>query len=84
MSSLPNGLSHRPDHDHTVVESTTLSLQNATTESDIRDALAALHAREIYLQAGRSHAMPPGNVTAMTSQERALITAWFETAAEGS
>ncbi|KAH7274094.1 hypothetical protein B0J15DRAFT_385734 [Fusarium solani] len=43
---LPNGLSHRPDHDHTVVESTTLSLQNATTESDIRDALAALHARE--------------------------------------
>ena len=48
------------------------------------DSAIALHAREIYLQAGRSHAMPPGNVTAMTSQERALITAWFETAAEGS
>lgn len=46
MSSLPNGLSHRPDHDPTVVDPTTLSLQNATTESDIRDALAALHARE--------------------------------------
>lgn len=44
----------------------------------------ALHAREIYLQAGRSHAMPPGNVTGMTAEERALIAAWFETAAEGS
>ena len=28
------------------------------------DAAIAEHAREIYLQAGRSHAMPPGNVTA--------------------
>ena len=28
------------------------------------DAAIADHAREIYLQAGRSHAMPPGNVTA--------------------
>ena len=27
------------------------------------DAGIAEHAREIYLQAGRSHAMPPGNVT---------------------
>ena len=27
------------------------------------DAEIAAHAREIYLQAGRSHAMPPGNVT---------------------
>jgi uncharacterized membrane protein len=42
----------------------------------------ALHAREIYLQAGRSHAMPPGNVTGMTTEERALIVAWFESAAE--
>jgi uncharacterized membrane protein len=23
----------------------------------------ARHAREIYIQAGRSHAMPPGNIT---------------------
>ena len=38
----------------------------------------AEHGREIYLQAGRSHAMPPGNVTAITDQERALLTAWFE------
>jgi len=40
----------------------------------------AEHAREIYLQAGRSHAMPPGNVSGMTAQERALIVAWFEEA----
>ncbi|MEZ5783702.1 MAG: urate hydroxylase PuuD [Rhizobiaceae bacterium] len=38
------------------------------------------HAREIYLQAGRSHAMPPGNVTAITPDERKLIVAWFEEA----
>ena len=38
----------------------------------------ASHAREIYLQAGASHAMPPGNVSAMTADERALIVAWFE------
>ena len=42
------------------------------------DAAIAEHAREIYLQAGRSHAMPPGNVTAITPQERALIATWFE------
>ncbi|KAF4975884.1 hypothetical protein FZEAL_7357 [Fusarium zealandicum] len=46
MSSLPNGLSHRPDNEHPVIEPSISSLQNATTESDIRDALAALHARE--------------------------------------
>ncbi|PSJ58332.1 urate hydroxylase PuuD [Kumtagia ephedrae] len=44
------------------------------------DAAIAGHAREIYLQAGRSHAMPPGNVTQMTPQERALLVAWFEEA----
>ncbi len=48
------------------------------------DKQIALHVREIYLQAGRSHAMPPGNLTGMTPQERALITAWFETSTEGS
>jgi len=42
------------------------------------DETIAEHAREIYLQAGRSHAMPPGNVTQMTAQERALLVAWFE------
>ncbi len=42
------------------------------------DADIAGHAREIYLQAGRSHAMPPGNVTQITPDERALLVAWFE------
>jgi uncharacterized membrane protein len=40
----------------------------------------AMHAREIYLQAARSHAMPPGNVTEMTPQERKLLVAWYESA----
>ena len=34
------------------------------------DAEIAAHAREIYLQAGRSHAMPPGNVTEIEPAER--------------
>jgi uncharacterized membrane protein len=44
------------------------------------DAQIAAHAREIYLQAGRSHAMPPGNVTGMDAAERAAIVRWYETA----
>ncbi|MEO4000521.1 urate hydroxylase PuuD [Mesorhizobium sp. CAU 1732] len=44
------------------------------------DVQIADHAREIYLQAGRSHAMPPGNVSDMTARERALLVAWFEEA----
>jgi uncharacterized membrane protein len=44
------------------------------------DAQIAEHAREIYLQSGRSHAMPPGNLTGMTTDERALLAAWFEEA----
>ena len=42
------------------------------------DAAIANNAREIYLQAGRSHAMPPGNVTEITPTERALLVTWFE------
>ncbi|MDX8519493.1 urate hydroxylase PuuD [Mesorhizobium dulcispinae] len=42
------------------------------------DARIAEHAREIYLQAGRAHAMPPANVTQITDHERALLVAWFE------
>ena len=38
----------------------------------------AERAREIYLQAGVSHAMPPGNVSGITPEERALLVAWFE------
>ncbi|MHB2263726.1 urate hydroxylase PuuD [Aliihoeflea sp. PC F10.4] len=43
------------------------------TEADIAD-----HAREIYIQSGRSHAMPPGNLSGMTDDERRLLVAWFE------
>ncbi|MDB5525704.1 MAG: hypothetical protein JWM58_3467 [Rhizobium sp.] len=49
---------------------------------DSPDAIAR-HAREIYLQAGRSHAMPPGNVTEITSAERKLLAAWYESAVAG-
>lgn len=44
------------------------------------DPAIAARAREIYLQAGVSHAMPPGNVSAMTEEERRLLVAWFEEA----
>lgn len=43
------------------------------TESEIAE-----RAREIYLQAGVTHAMPPGNVSGITPEERALLVAWFE------
>ncbi|MBL8583655.1 MAG: urate hydroxylase PuuD [Rhizobiaceae bacterium] len=42
------------------------------------DAEIGEHAQQIYLQAGRSHAMPPGNVTQITDQERALLVAWYQ------
>jgi len=41
------------------------------------DAQIALNARAIYLHAGLSHAMPPGNVTGMTDDERAQIIRWY-------
>jgi len=37
----------------------------------------AKHARQIYLQAGATHAMPPANVTYMEGEERALIRKWY-------
>jgi len=40
----------------------------------------AAHAREIYLQAGRSHAMPPANVTQISNEERRLLVSWYESA----
>ena len=48
------------------------------TDTDI-----AKHAREIYLQAGRSHAMPPANVTQISDEERRLLVAWYENAVSG-
>lgn len=47
------------------------------------DGEIAAHAREIYLQAGRSHAMPPGNITDLSSEERQLLVAWYETTVQG-
>ena len=44
------------------------------------DNAIAMHAREIYLQAARSHAMPPGNITEITPEERRLLVAWYESA----
>ncbi|WDR05041.1 urate hydroxylase PuuD [Devosia rhodophyticola] len=45
------------------------------------DVAIANHAKDVAMQAGFSHAMPPGNVTDITPEERALIVAWFR---EGS
>ncbi|HEY9010280.1 MAG TPA: urate hydroxylase PuuD [Devosia sp.] len=45
------------------------------------DLAVANHAKEIAIQAGYSHAMPPGNVTELTQEERDLLVAWFR---EGS
>ncbi|MCX7644757.1 MAG: urate hydroxylase PuuD [Rhodobacteraceae bacterium] len=43
----------------------------------------ARHAREIYLQAGVSHAMPPANLSFIEPAERAAIVAWFRAAEAG-
>lgn len=43
----------------------------------------AFHAREIYLQAGLSHAMPPANLSFLDDEERALIRSWYRDAAGG-
>jgi uncharacterized membrane protein len=47
------------------------------------DADIARHAREIYLQAGVSHAMPPGNLTWMEPGERAQLVRWYRAGASG-
>ena len=47
------------------------------------DTQITRYAREIYLQAGRSHAMPPANVTSISEKERQLFADWYETAISG-
>ena len=47
------------------------------TEADI-----AREARQIYLQAGVSHAMPPGNVTDMSEEDRVTVARWYRGATE--
>ena len=41
------------------------------------------HASQIYLQAAHTHAMPPGNVTEITPEERKLLALWAEAGAPG-
>ena len=41
------------------------------------EAGIALHAKDIAMEAGFSHAMPPGNISEITDDERALIVAWY-------
>ncbi len=43
----------------------------------------AHEARRIYLQAGVSHAMPPGNLSYIEPEERAAIVRWFRGAGAG-
>lgn len=40
------------------------------------------NASRIYLQAIQTHAMPPGNITAMTHAERALVGEWIASGAK--
>ena len=41
------------------------------------------HARQIYLQAGISHAMPPPNAIDMDDEPRRQIIAWYRQATGG-
>ncbi|MAQ84490.1 urate hydroxylase PuuD [Psychromarinibacter halotolerans] len=47
------------------------------------EAQVARYARMIYLQAGRTHAMPPANVSYMEPEERAKIVEWYEAVTRG-
>lgn len=40
----------------------------------------ARNAREIYIQSGVTHAMPPANVTNMTDEDRATVARWYRNA----
>lgn len=44
----------------------------------------ANHAKQIYLQAGASHAMPPANLTYIELEERLAIRNWFQNARDGA
>ena len=46
MSALPNGVLPRTDNDNAVAVNPTYGLQDATNETELRAALAALHTRE--------------------------------------
>ena len=44
------------------------------------EAQIAAHAKLIYLHAGRTHAMPPANVSGMEQGERDAIVTWYKAA----
>lgn len=48
------------------------------------DNRIAAQARAIYLQAGASHAMPPGNLSFIEEEERAAIRAWYRDVTGGA
>ena len=52
--------------------------KNVVLETPAQIAHAA---RRIYMQAGITHAMPPGNLSYMEPAERAAIIAWVRGAA---
>ncbi|NOZ33590.1 MAG: cysteine desulfurase, partial [Alphaproteobacteria bacterium] len=41
------------------------------------DVAIALNAREIYVQAAKSNAMPPGNVTELSEADRLVLAEWY-------
>lgn len=43
----------------------------------------AIAAKDIYLQAGLTHAMPPANLSYITAEERAQIVTWYRAATGG-
>ena len=43
-------------------------------------AQIAAAARQIYVQSGLTHAMPPGNLSFIEPEERAAIVKWFREA----
>ena len=47
------------------------------------DAAIGNRGTQIAMQAGFSHAMPPGNMTEITEEERALLVAWYREAMAG-
>ncbi|SNR49049.1 urate hydroxylase PuuD [Puniceibacterium sediminis] len=47
------------------------------------EAQIARQAKEIYLQAGLGHAMPPANLSFISEEERAQIRAWYAAATDG-
>ena len=47
------------------------------------EAEIAHQAQRIYLQSGRAHAMPPGNITELAPEDRAIIRDWYRAATNG-